>query len=375
MVDLLIRQVHAYTPKDAGVVDIAVQGERIAAIAPHLDGPATREIDGRGLTALPGLIETHAHMLLPFAGTRTNNDFYDGTMSGAFGGVTTLVDFADQVKGKTGPEQALAQRRVQARDRGCLCYEVSDRYGAEGARQGIDENMRFARKAAADTSGMFRGMMGLHASYTLGEQTLRDCVEAEKSVGCGIHTHLAEDVADVTDSYKSYDKHVAERMDDAGALGPKTIAAHGVHFKPRHWTMLKERGVTVAHNCQSNMNNAVGVAPVVQMLDAGVNVALGGDGYTYDLFRELSVAAIYQRAGWRDTSLFSGRQIRQFAFGNTAALCGRIFGRDIGQLKPGAAADFIVLNYAPPTPLNADNYISHLLCCSGANASGKYLTC
>lgn len=114
MTDLLIRQVHAYAPKDIGVVDIAVRGEQIAAIAPHIEAPATRVIDGRGLTALPGLIETHAHMLLPFAGTRTNNDFYDGTMSGAFGGVTTLVDFADQVKGGMGPEEALAHRQKQA---------------------------------------------------------------------------------------------------------------------------------------------------------------------------------------------------------------------------------------------------------------------
>ncbi len=362
--------------------------------APEL-APGTRRVDLGGRILMPGFISAHCHFYGQFVRGMPLSEpienwqqvltrmwwrvdrlldeeqvYYSallGLVDGLKSGTTTYFDHHVSAKCIPGSLDIIAGAMAEAGARGCLCYEVSDRYGAEGARQGIDENMRFARKAAADTSGMFRGMMGLHASYTLGEQTLRDCVEAEKSVGCGIHTHLAEDVADVTDSYKSYDKHVAERMDDAGALGPKTIAAHGVHFKPRHWTMLKERGVTVAHNCQSNMNNAVGVAPVVQMLDAGVNVALGGDGYTYDLFRELSVAAIYQRAGWRDTSLFSGRQIRQFAFGNTAALCGRIFGRDIGQLKPGAAADFIVLNYAPPTPLNADNYISHLLCCSGAN--------
>ncbi len=114
MFDLLIQQVHAYAPKDAGVVDIAVEAGRVTAIAPHINVPAARVIDGRGLTALPGLIETHAHMLLPFGGTCTNNDFYDGTTSGAFGGVTTLVDFADQVQGKTGPEQALDARRHQA---------------------------------------------------------------------------------------------------------------------------------------------------------------------------------------------------------------------------------------------------------------------
>lgn len=358
-------------------------------------GPDFQRVDLGGRILMPGFISAHCHFYgqfvrgMPLADPIENwqqvlsrmwwrvdrlldeeQVYYSallGLVDGLKSGTTTYFDHHVSAKCIPGSLDIIEKAMKEAGARGCLCYEVTDRYGAEGARHGIDENVRYARKAAADASGMFRGMMGLHASYTLGAETLGDCVAAEKSLGCGIHTHLAEDIADVTDSYKNYDKHVADRMDAAGALGPKTIAAHGVHFKPHHWPMLKERGVTVAHNCQSNMNNAVGVAPVVQMLDAGVNVALGGDGYTYDLFRELSVAAIYQRAGWRDTSLFSGRQIRQFAFGNTAALCSRIFGRDIGLLKPCAAADFIVLNYAPPTPLNADNYISHLLCCSGAS--------
>ncbi len=359
--------------------------------------PDTQKVDLGGRILMPGFISAHCHfygqfvrgMLLaePIENWQQvlrrmwwkvdrlldeEQVYYSallGLMDGLKSGTTTYFDHHVSAKCIPGSLGIIERAMREAGARGCLCYEVTDRYGHEGARQGIDENLRYAKKAADDHGGMFRGMMGLHASYTLGEQTLRDCVDAEQSVNCGIHTHLAEDIADVTDSYKNYDKHVADRMDDAGALGPKTIAAHGVHFKPRHFPVLKERGVTVAHNCQSNMNNAVGVAPVVQMLDAGVNVAIGGDGYTYDLFRELSVASIYQRAGWRDASLFSGQQIRKFAFGNTAALCSRIFGREIGQLKPGATADFIVLDYAPPTPLDADNYTGHLLCCSGADVS------
>ena len=96
---MLIRNAHVYAPKDLGTADIAIAGGKIAAVGAHLPGNAITEIDAHGLSALPGVVETHAHMLLPFGGTQTMNDFFDGTRAGAYGGVTTLIDFADQTKG------------------------------------------------------------------------------------------------------------------------------------------------------------------------------------------------------------------------------------------------------------------------------------
>lgn len=97
--DLLIRGADVYAPQELGVCDIAVQGGRIVAIAPHLEGTAARVLDAAGKKAIPGVVETHAHMLLPFGGTQTMNDFFDGTRAGLYGGVTTLIDFADQERG------------------------------------------------------------------------------------------------------------------------------------------------------------------------------------------------------------------------------------------------------------------------------------
>lgn len=96
---LIIRDARIYAPEELGVGDIAVSNGKIAAVGAHLPGVAEEEIDGSGLLAMPGILETHAHMLLPFGGTQTMNDFFDGTRAGAYGGVTTLIDFADQVKG------------------------------------------------------------------------------------------------------------------------------------------------------------------------------------------------------------------------------------------------------------------------------------
>ena len=101
------------------------------------------------------------------------------------------------------------------------------------------------------------------------------------------------------------------------------------------WELLQKTGTTAAYNVQSNTNNAVGICPAVSMLDHGVNVALGGDGYTYDLYQELGFGVIMQRIREKDPRVFSGEQIRRFAFENPGNLGKRLFGVQLGMLEPG----------------------------------------
>lgn len=118
---LLIKKVHAYGPKDMGIVDIAIDGEKITNIQREIPTDGDLVIDGTDKIIIPGVIETHAHMLLPFGGTQTMNDFYDGTLSGAYGGVTTLIDFADQKKGFSIYD-ALSNRIRQAENKCIVDY-------------------------------------------------------------------------------------------------------------------------------------------------------------------------------------------------------------------------------------------------------------
>lgn len=111
--DLVIKNGHVFAPQDLGVISVAVKGNRIAALGEFDAEDAVSVIDASGKLIFPGLVETHAHMLLPLAGTVTKNDFYSGTVAGAFGGVTTLIDFADQKKGKL-PMEIIQERMGQA---------------------------------------------------------------------------------------------------------------------------------------------------------------------------------------------------------------------------------------------------------------------
>jgi len=115
----------------------------------------------------------------------------------------------------------------------------------------------------------------------------------------------------------------------------------------------------VAHNPESNMGNAVGFAPVFDLLDRGVTVGLGTDGYTADVLREMKVASLIQRHAAADPRR-GWAEARAIALDGTARLASRIFGARLGVLAPGAPADLVGFDYPSPTPLRAANLFGHL---------------
>lgn len=369
---------------------ILVDGNRIAAVGEgNIYPEADREVNLQGRFVAPGMVSAHCHFYGQFIrGMRSAQPasnwqqilsrvwwkfdkaldeeqvFYSammGLIEGLKAGTTTYFDHHASPNCIDGSLDVIEAAMTKTGGRGCLAYEVTDRDGKERALRGIRENERYIRKQKAQDVP-FRGIFGLHASYTLSDETLGQCGEAGNRLESGFHTHLAESVADVCDGYKQYDMHVAERMERFGILGGKTIAAHCVHLRKEDFEILRRTGTTVAHNCQSNANNAVGVCPLVPLLDDGVHVAIGGDGYTYDLFAELGIASILQRLKLQDPSALSSEcQIVDLAYGNGRRLTKNIFGYPAGTIEPGAAADFLILDYDPPTPVTKENLLSHLL--------------
>ena len=207
---------------------------------------------------------------------------------------------------------------------------------------------------------MTKGMFGLHASLTLSDKTLARCREQNGGTGAGFHIHAAEGRVDVEDCLRRYGMRVIERLNEFGILGSKTIAAHCVHVDDREVDLLNESRTMVVHNPESNMGNAVGCAPAIDMLRRGVRVGLGTDGYTCDMFESLKVANLLHkhhlgdpRVGWEEGP--------QMLFGNNTRICEEYFSRPLGRLVAGAYADVIVVDYDPPTPLCAENLNGHIL--------------
>ncbi len=277
-------------------------------------------------------------------------------------GTTTLIDHHASPNAIAGSLDAIAEAVQEAGVRACLCYEVTDRDGPERAQAGIRENVRFANSPFVIRHSLLAATLGLHASLTLSDETLADCVAAARESGLGFHIHAAEDVADQEDSLRKSGKRVIQRLHDAGILGPRTITAHCVHVDESEIELLAETGTWVTHQPRSNMNNGVGVAPVETLLRAGVNVGLGNDGFSNLMFAEMKAAYLVHKLAQRDPRAMPGDLVMRLAYAENGRLA-RVFWPDLelGELCEGAAADLVLLDYCPTTPLTVGNLPWHLL--------------
>ena len=277
-------------------------------------------------------------------------------------GTTTLIDHHASPNAIEGSLDAIADAVRQAGLRASLCYEVSDRDGPARARAGIEENVRFARSLRDEPRPRLAASFGLHASLTLSDETLEACVAAARGLSIGFHIHAAEGAADQEDSLRRSGKRVVERLGEAGILGPRSILAHCVHVDAWEMEILRDTGTWVTHQPRSNMNNAVGVAPVETMLRGGVRVGMGNDGFSNNMWAEWKAAYLVHKLWHGDPRRGNGYDIMQMAVANNALLA-RTFWPDaaVGELSPGAHADLILVDYRPFTELTAGNLPWHIL--------------
>jgi putative selenium metabolism protein SsnA len=278
-------------------------------------------------------------------------------------GTTTLIDHHASPNAIDGSLDIIADAVNEAGLRASLCYEVTDRDGPDKAEQGIQENLRFIqriqKREPADAN--LRAHFGLHASLTLSDETLERSRERCPD-GIGFHIHAAEGLADQEDSLERSGLRVVHRLDQFGILKPQSILAHGVHFDDSEIETLAQRGSWLTHQPRSNMNNAVGVTPIEKMLEKGVRVGLGNDGFSNTMWLEWKEAYLLHKIAHRDPQRMGGNTVIQIAVKNNSALVSDIFnGLGIGEISEGAAADLIFVDYHPFTPLTPGNLPWHIL--------------
>ncbi len=275
-------------------------------------------------------------------------------------GTTTLIDHHASPNALAGSLDVIADSVEQSGLRAVLCYEVTDRYGPQSARASINENVRFLK--AVHSRKNIAATFGLHASLTVSDETLAACVDSARGMNTGFHIHVAEHEADEYDSLAKSGMRVVDRLHKFGALGERTIVAHAVHVDQREAELLRDTATWVSHQPRSNMNNAVGAADVDGMLRAGVRVCLGNDGFGNNMWAEWKTAYLLHKVAHRDPRRANGMSIVEMAIQNNAALASMFFpGSPPGLLLPGAAADIILVDYHPTTPLSAGNLPWHIL--------------
>lgn len=153
-------------------------------------------------------------------------------------GVTTEFDHHASYGTVTGSLAQFQEAAEQMGLRTCLCFEVSDRAGEESARQAVDENIRYMKEVKQNPCQ--KGMMGLHASFTLSDETLAYAAEQMESENA-YHIHIAECKEDEEDCKKRYACSIAKRLEHFGMMGEKTLIAHGVYLDGEELSLIKEK--------------------------------------------------------------------------------------------------------------------------------------
>ncbi|MFV0364641.1 MAG: putative aminohydrolase SsnA [Suipraeoptans sp.] len=345
-------------------------------------------IDAKGGVIMPAFINTHEHIYSAFArglSIKGHNpkgflDILDGMwwtidrnltleetrlsamatyIDSIKNGVTTVFDHHASYGAIRDSLFKIEEAAKETGVRSCLCYEVSDRDGETKMREAVQENAEFIKHALADDTDMIAGMMGMHASFTISDKTMDLCASS-KPDEVGYHIHVAEGIEDLYDSLKKYSKRIIDRLMDCDVLGEKTIAAHCIYVNKHEIDVLKETDTMVVHNPESNMGNACGCPPTMQIFNAGVLTGLGTDGYTHDMLESYKVANILHKHHLCDANA-AWAEVPQMLFDGNARIANRYFKKPLGVLKEGAAADIIVTDYDPLTPMTKDNVNGHIL--------------
>jgi len=261
-------------------------------------------------------------------------------MACAKNGVTFAIDHHASPFAIEGSLETIAQAFDEVGVGHLLCYEISDRDGLDIALKGLAETESYLQKR--------QGLVGLHASFTVGDETMKLAVKMAKQTNSGIHIHVAEDLSDEAQCLGKYRKRVVERLSETGVLDfPKTILGHCLHLNDTERQMVEKSPAWVVQNMESNLNNSVGF---FNSKGLGDQIMFGTDGMHSDMLRSAKSA------------FFAGHNYDQIDYSETYRRFRNVHNYlNSNNFKGDGENNLVVLDYDMPTPFNNSNFAGHFL--------------
>jgi cytosine/adenosine deaminase-related metal-dependent hydrolase len=261
-------------------------------------------------------------------------------MECAKNGVTFVIDHHSSPGAISGSLEIIANAFDEVGIGHLLCYEISDRDGNDKVAQALEETDSYLHNRP--------GLVGLHASFTIGDATFKQVVRLAEKHNTGIHIHVAEDSSDQKQCEEKHRKNVIERIASFGGLNStKSILVHCLHLADTERKIVRNSGVWVAQNTESNLNNKVGFFNSVGL---GNNIMLGTDGMHSDLLRAAK-ASYFTGLNFDKIDLsgiyFRFRNAHRYLIQN--------------NLEGHADNNLVVLDYKPQTEFTAGNFLSHFI--------------
>lgn len=394
--DVLIKNACVITGRGPVFPDgfVHLAAGRVVALGASARAPAMKGmtvIDAGGCYVLPGFINPHMHLYSALARgisvgrmktfgkvleglwwkldrALSPEDIYVSAALGAVdaikSGVTTLIDHHASYGAIGGSLGAVTEAMSDVGIRGSTCFEISDRRGRPARDEAVAESGLYLETIGNyvedDPDFMFRGMVGLHASMTLSDASLGAARELMDMYGVGAHVHVEEGIEDLRTTGGKFGRTPIERLVEKGILRKGSLAIHCVHASDGDIELLRKCGTYVVHNPMSNLNNAVGIAPVLKMCGKGIPVAIGTDGMSAGVAGDIRLAAVLHKVGAGDAQA-GWNEIMDAVWGVAPGIASEMFGMDIGVLRKGAAADVIIVDAVPPTPVTEENAWGHVL--------------
>ena len=342
--------------------NLAVEGQTIAAVGEtEKNWAADTIIDGTGKFAIPGFVNAHTHISMtllrsyaddmklmdwlenkiwPVEAKMKKEDVYWGAMLAAVemirGGTTTFADMY-------GDMDKVAEATLESGLRGVLARGMIG--VAPNGQQAFEENKELYKNFHGAGEGRLTVMFGPHAPYTCPPDFLRQVAEAAAEYQAGVHIHLSETKGEVENCLKEHGMTPIALMEKVRILECGVLAAHCVHVTAEDIALMKKYGVRVAHNPGSNMKLASGVAPVPEMLKAGLCVALGTDGASsnnnLDMLEEVRLAALLHKVHTLDPLAVPAWEAVRMGMEEGARAVGI---KNLGRLEKGALADIVLLD-------------------------------
>jgi 5-methylthioadenosine/S-adenosylhomocysteine deaminase len=360
--------------KDGSVIDdgaIAIKDGRIVFVGKNLSAcefKAERVVDARGKVALPGLINCHTHVAMtlfrglaedkpldvwlretiwPLEAKLTGEDVYAGALLGCLEMIKTgTTCFADMYF----YERFVAEAVRESGMRGVLSEGIIEAGDKQLGEKMLNNSVTFAESFKGFAEGRVTTMLAPHAAYSCSPNLLRRVVEKASELNVGLHIHLAESAEMFRDFEKLYGCSEVEFLDRLGFFERHVLAAHCIDLSETDMRIMASRGVNVVHAPVANMKLGLGAARIKELMDLGVNVALGTDGpasnNTLDMFETMKFAALLQKHVHRSPETLSAFQILKMATLNGAKALG-LEGL-IGSLEVGKRADIVLIDLSKP---------------------------
>ncbi len=336
------------------------------------------EIDASNSLVLPGLVNGHSHIYstfarglnIPFNPTNfvevlkqlwwkvdkelTNELSYQSAIVNGIDylkhGVTTIIDHhaSGEIIGSLNSlKKAIC---CELNMRGIFCFETSDRFNVDDC---IEENKNFILNNNLEyVSGLF----GLHASFTLSEETL---MKVKKHLKAPIHIHVAESVMDQEHALSIYKERVIQRLNRHGLITKNALITHGIHLDEDEYQIIKDKNAVIALNVTSNMNNGVGLADYEKIKKHGIKAIIGNDGINTSMALEMKQLYFAMHHRLSSHTKFTFDDLLQI-INNTYEYASDVLNTKLGKIKKDYMADLVVIPYVNPTPMDKTNILGHL---------------